>query len=480
VPYRGYFTLDGVEIANTARTIAHMGVEIPTMDIGIFSAEADCSLTPVSGSPLLGIPSGSMVPITGGSLLYTPPDGARLYSQGLAEVGDCWDDSNLCLSCRDAVFYDDSWDGLKDFLGDTIYRPELAPWYSSQVPESAEFGGVWMTDVKGLDAATVQLDITELAGDGGVPGIPRNTSRKITFDALLIACTSAGLQYGLEWLTCQLKAVNEQTGYGVLRYLSAHPGHSGVDPTTLMREAYGVVMTIAPTIQASVNAGRVQNQQATMFKVEWELTITTPNIYLPSVPITVDWDTTTLQPIQWVHATDCDSQRAGCDTDPRLFADGCTPTAITETFSPPPTCGGCMPVCSVSEYIFEVPSFTYPMRCRDAAVSLNITNIGDDTLNLQAYFRRCNTSDDCLTIETAPLQVTALPSTAELVLDGPSGRFWVNYFGRTRRPVGIVGTPTGAPWQPAQIDRSLCWEFVVIAPASAAFNVTMRLADREA
>lgn len=479
--FRGYFTLNGVEIANTSRVAAHVGANIPTLDLGLISGEADCSLTPVSGHPLLSVPSASQAPLDDDHpLLYTPADGSRLYSPGLALVGDCWNDSNLCFGCREVIAYDDSWDGLQDFLTDTIYRPELAPWYSLQVPESAEFGGIWAMDVKGLDVTPVQLDITENVGDGGAPNIPRDPSRKVTFDVLLVACTNAGLQYGLQWLTCALRAVNALPTYGVLKYMTAHPGYSSVDPNDLLREAYGVVMTQAPTIQASINAGRVKNQQATVYRVEFELTVTVPKIYRPSIPLTVEWDTVTLNPIKWVHATDCGAEPAGCDPDPKLFAEGCDIETITEVMSPPPSCGGCLPVCQIATHVYTVPSFDFAMICRDSAVTLTVRNVGGDNLNIQAYFRRCNVRDECDEGDQWPLQITSLPPTAELVLDGPTGTYWVNYFNRQRRPFGMVGTPTGAPWRPAVIDRALCWEFVVLAPSTAEFEIDMRLADRDA
>lgn len=479
--YRGYLTLNGVEIANTSRVAAHIGASIPTLDLGLISGENDCSLTPVDGHPLLAVPADSQAPIDDDHpLLYTPADGSRLFSPGLAVIGDCWDDTTQCFGCRDVIQYNDSWDGLQEFLGDSIYRPELAPWFSLQVPESGEFGGIWVMDIKGLDVAAVQVDIAENAGDGGAPGIPRDPSRKITFDALLVACTNAGLEYGLQWLACQLKAVNSLPAFGTLRYLAAHPGNSAVDPATLMREAYGVVMTQAPSVQSAINTGRTQHQAATVYRVSWELTITTPKIYLPSVPLTVEWDTMTLNPIKWVHAADCGAEPAGCDPDPKMFAADCEIETITEIMSPPPSCGGCLPVCLIATHVYTVPSFTYPMRCRDSAVSITVRNVGDENLNLQAYFRRCNVRDECDNGDRWPLQITSLPPTAELVLDAPTGTYWVNYFNRRRRPFGIVGTPTGAPWRPPVIDRALCWEFVVLAPGTAAFEVDMRLADREA
>lgn len=478
--FRGYVALNGVEIANSSRVAAHTGVEIPTSDVGLIGNAVDCSILPVDGHPLLGTIPASMVPIAPGSLLGTVPDGARLFSPGLALVGDCWDDRNLCFGCRDFIEYDDTWPGLMEFLGDRIYRPELAPWYTSQIPESAEFGGVMLLDIKGLEVSTVQMDVTELAGDGGVPGPFRDTSRKVTFDALLVACTTAGLDYGLQWLTCQLRAVNTTTGYGTLRYLASHPSNSAVDPDSLVRDAYGVVLTSAPTIQAAMNTSRKENSQATIYRVNWELTVTHPRVYLPPVSFSVDWDTVTVNPIQWVHATDCGTIRLGCDPDPKLFAEGCEPIQIDAVNTPPPTCGGCLPVCSVAEHVWAVPSFDYAMRCRETAVTLVITNTGDSALNLQGYFRRCNVDDECDKGDIWPVQVTGLPSTAVLTLDGISGRASVFYYQRTRRPIGIVGTPTGAPWLPPVMDRSLCWEFVVLSSGAAEFTVTMTLADREA
>jgi hypothetical protein len=113
-------------------------------------------------------------------------------------------------------------------------------------------------------------------------------------------------------------------------------------------------------------------------------------------------------------------------------------------------------------------------------VSLSITNHADSGgLTLQGYFRLCGTPEEC-DDNRWPVQVTGLPPSAELVLDGISGRYWVNYSSRRRRPVGILGTPSGAPWRPPLIDRSQCWEFVVLTDGYAQFDVSMTLTDREA
>lgn len=473
--FRGYVALDGVEIANSSRVAAHIGAEVPTSDLGLLTAPGDCSMTPITPGALLANLEPSQSLIAEDRLLATPADGSRLYSKGLAVVGDCWTPNALCFSCRETIGYDDSWPGLKSYLQDTIYRPELAPWFSTRVPESAEFAGVWLLDVKGLETTPTQVEITENAGDGGAPGPVRTPSRKVTFDAYLLACTNAGLTWGLGWLNAQLR---KATGTSVLRYLAAHPEHSEAVPASLVREVHGVVLSQEPTITDGINAGRGPHHQATSYRVTWEMTVTQPYAYSPPVQLDIDWDTTIIEPIKWVHAADCEKPKS-CAPMPAIFSTECEVERIEVVNTPPPSCGGCMPVCAVQTQIWQMPTFDWPIRSHETAVTLSITNKGGLGLTLQAYWRRCNTREDCED-NRFPLQVSGLPPTAELVLDGISGTYWVNYVGRKRRPFGIVGTPEGAPWRPPLIDRSDCWELVIQSSGNETFDVMISLADREA
>ncbi|AYP70017.1 minor tail protein [Mycobacterium phage CRB2] len=476
--FRGYFALNGTEIANSSRVVAHIGAEVPTRDIGLLTPAEDCAIAPIAPGRLLGTVPASSVPIAPGRLLGTVPDGSRLYGPGLAIVGDCWTPEPLCFDCRDRIGYDDSWPGLPTMLGDTIYRPELAPWYTSRVPESAEFNGVWVMDVKGLDSTPVGVEVQEMAGDGGAPGPVRTPSRKVTFEAMLMACSNAGLTYGLQWLNCQLREANQRSD-SVLRYLAAHPGDSAADPATLVREVHGVMLTQEVQISDSINASRRPNNQATMYRVTWELTVTRPHSYSPPMTTPIAWDEVVTEPIKWVHAADCD-EPASCSTDmPVLYAASCQPEKIDVVTTPPPTCGGCLPVCAVVTHVAEVPTFDYPLRCHETVASLIIRNTGAHDLTLQGSWRRCSALLGC-DAGQFPFQVNELPPTAELYLDGITGRYWVYYHGRKMRPVNIIGTPTGAPWRPALIDRSLCWELVAVTDGDAQFEIELSLADREA
>ena len=470
--FRGWFALNTVEIANSSRVLAHLGREVPTDD-AIFGGEAaECGLVEDPDHPGLWLIPDDAVQV--GEGLWWPPNGARRTGPGLYDVGDCWGPAAICSACDVSLGFDDSWDGLPDFLGDGTYRPELAPWHSTDLPESGEFGGVWVMDVTGLDVTPVARQITETVGHGAVAGPHRDTARTVSFDALLIGCTNAGVEFGLNWLTGLLRETCDGTAVK-LRYLNAHPDGSAADPAALVREVSSVVLTRAPEIKEAIATG--SSRQATVYRVGWELTALDPYAYLPSVAFDVVWDQISHQPINWIHAADC-SEPEVCVDMPVMFSAECVPEEIPRVLTAPPVCGGCAPVGGIDKYVFRVPTMDWPFRGRETAVSVSIRNTGDAPLSLQGFWRVCGADVRCEDNQW-PLQVSGLPSGAVLHLDGRSGRFWAEFEGRVRRPVGVVGTPNGAPWRPPLIDRSTCWDFVVQTAPDADFAVSLVLSDRE-
>jgi hypothetical protein len=520
VAFRGYFALDDVELINSTRTLAHIGAVVPTTDVGILTdltAGGPFFTEDPGGSGLYDTPpltdpdsdhlydptvdmdgSGGLYSITPGPCsltefsaglldippssspmgnFYSPPNGSRRYGKGLIEVEpNCWEQVDGCGTCRQNVGYDDSWPGLQAYLDDAVYRPELAPWYSTRIPESAEFMGIWVLDVKGLGPTPIQRTVTELTGDGGAAGPHRDRPRTIQFEAVVMACTNAGLEYGKDWLGCLLRETKDRTD-SVLRFFSAHPSRTAAAAADLLREARGVVYTKELSVSESHNPSNAPHAQATMEHITWEMVATSPYVYLPPVTIPVEWDTIVSEPIQWVHAPDC-VEPESCDPMPVLFSETCVPETIEVANTPPPSCGGCMPVCALESYVFEVPTWSYATRCRETAVTLTIKNTGGGELTAQAYWRPCNSDIRC-DIQKFPLQIAGLPAQSSLVLDGVASTYYALLDGIKRRPQYIVGTPNGAPWRPPIIDRENCWEFVIQAPPTAEFTVSMSLADRE-
>jgi hypothetical protein len=470
--FRGWIALDGQEIANSSRVSAHLGAAEPLSDAQVFGGGGDCALVEVSPG-LVEVPDSCVEVLPG---LVTAPDGARRYGPGLLEVGpQCWGDSPLC-GCRFDTPQDDSWPGLPDLLGDEPYRLELAPWFSTVVPESAEFGGVWLLDAKGMDSTPVARDVVQAVGDGGVAGPSRDTTRTVRFEALLVACSHAGAVYGLRWLNCRLR---DATGAGsVMRFLAAHPGGSAADPGSLWRELHGMVLTRAVEVEASVAVGQPRYRQASVLRVSWEMVATSPHVYLPAVTVPVRWDEIAVQPITWVHDRDCARPDTCADPMPVLWSTECVPERIEVQRVPPPVCGGCLPVGGLASHRWRLDATGLPSRCRETAVSVTIRNTGSRPLNLQGFWRPCGTDVRC-GVEQFPVQVSGLPVDAELVLDGVTGRARAWFDNRWHRPAGIVGTPNGSPWRPPLIDRQTCWELVAQTAATADFQVSVTLADRE-
>lgn len=468
--FRGYFTLNGNEFANSSRVSAHLGKSTPVSDDEVFGPNAGC-IPPMVSDGLAEIPNPDGEVRSG---LYTPPDGAQRVSPGLATIEDCWEPSPLC-GCRLSIPVDDSWTGLREFLEQPVYRPELAPWANRLYPESREFAGVWVTKVEGLDVTPVSREVAEMTGSGGSAALHRDAARTITFEAVLVACSSAGLQYGLNWLSCQLRAATDDDG-AVLEFLAAHPGNSSVDPNTLWRESRAVVLTQEPQIQKATGGGR-PNQQATIYQITWEMVAQNPYVYRPATAILADWDEVTSQPVNWVHDAGC-ARPDSCADMPVLFSADCTPEVLPEATTPPPVCGGCLPVGGIESFKFHMPTLAAPERCRQTAVSVTITNTGTDPLSVQGFFRP--TYEDTRCEDTwFPLQINGLLPEASIHLDGTSGRFHAFYSGLRRRAIGLVGTPTGAPWRPALLTRYEEWDFIVQAAPGTQFDVELTLHDRE-
>lgn len=514
--FRGFFQLDGQEIANSNRVIAHVGRETPTSDLGQFvrnsriliedppgsglylptlppagpdtyqpgglvedppgsglfmdpnEGPGGCELQPAPGLPgFFTIPASSKILADG----YSIPNGARRIEEGLyAFDGRCWEELPQCGHCNIEVNVDDGWDGLREFLQDARYRPFLAPWYSTRVPESAEFSGVWVMSVKGLDSQPITRGITELAGDGAAAGRARTPSRKVEFEALLLGCTDAGLTYGLEWLNCQLRRAEDSSG-SRLRYFAANPTGSLVDPSDLLREAHGTVLTQ----EAQVVPGA---SSATTWRVTWQMQVTAPHIYYPTIRMPVEWNEVAVESMNWVHAVDCKLPES-CDKMPVLFSATCTPEIVEVVSTPPPVCGGCLPVCTLARHVWRAPTRDFPLRCRSTAVSMTITNTGQGPLTIQTYWRVCGTDVRCED-DQFPIQINGLPAAASVTIDSVTGEVTAEFDGRQHTTQNIVSTPHGAPWDQIVVDRATCWEFVVLAPLDADFEVSAAFADRVA
>jgi hypothetical protein len=85
-----------------------------------------------------------------------------------------------------------------------------APWYDAAVPASAEFAGMFVMRIDGLDDSTMQSTVVEYVTDGGHSGRPRATTQSLVFDARLVASTERGAEFGKRWIARRLS--QQQSG----------------------------------------------------------------------------------------------------------------------------------------------------------------------------------------------------------------------------------------------------------------------------
>lgn len=416
--FRGWFLLNGQEMANSSRLVSHI---VPTLP------EADDAVTPI-----------------------------------------------MSCACDIDVPYDDTWTGLREEVGDAPYIMANAPWYSPARPESMEFAGIWVMDVGGLDTVPVQREIQESICVGGVASRHRDATRTITFSALVVACTNAGARYGLDWLSCVLRQSRERGGVD-LQFYRAHPEDTAATPESLRRNLYGVVMTSNPVVTEVAGLGKGhRHRQASIFRVEWEMVATNPYSYGSSNANVVVWDTSAEESITWAHAPDCEDME-DCGL-PTIYNADCVPPVVDIAAAVIPSCGGCLPVCSIQRRTWELP--VQIGSCDDTVITVRVTNNGPDPLTVIMYWQPCGSTDRCDRV--GALQVSGLPTDHTVVADSVTGRPYIEFDNASHRQVGIVSTPSGAPWKPILLESIMCWELVAESSTDADFTVSVETRDRDA
>lgn len=416
--FRGYVALAGAELTNTSRLVAHAVPQPPT---SMEDALRQCK----------------------------------------------------CVAPRDYIRYDDSWPDLVTFLGDEPYQLTNAPWWDPMVPQSEEFLGVWVTSTDGFGPAPADRTISDGICAGGVTGPHRDKARGLTFEAILVGCTNAGVQYGQEWLTCRLRDATSLSGT-TLEYLAAHPEDSAVDPETLRRVMSRVVLTRELRETKSFGTRGQQHRQGAVRTVDWEMGVLDPYIYGPARSKTIVWQSSVTESIEWAHAPDCENPQA-CTEIPVLASATCVPATVDVSPVQPPVCSGCIPLCSVQTRVAQVPSAEGVM-CRDQTVTLTIT-AGAEVVSANFWFRPCGSTAVC--DQTGHVSVAGLPAGGTVVADSVGGRPYGLVDGMQVRQQGIVQTPSGAPWSPTILDSGQCWELVAQHEPGLDFTVQVSVRGRQ-
>ncbi|RJO72970.1 sugar transferase [Nocardia panacis] len=417
--FRGYLALGGAELTNTARLVAH-----------------------------------------------AKPGPPQSMEEALAQC--------RCAVPRDYIHYDDSWPGLPAFLGEGPYVLSNAPWYDPAIPQSAEFLGAWVTSAEGFGPAPVDRPVNDALCAGGVTGPHRDKARSLTFEAILVGCTNAGVTYGQEWLSCRLRDATSLAGT-TLEFLAAHPEDSAANPETLRRIMSRVVYTRELRETKSFGVRGVEHRQGAVKTVGWEMGVLDPYVYGPATSRSVVWGTQVTERIEWAHAPDCESP-ASCSTIPVLASAICVPAVVDVSPERPPVCAGCIPLCQVQTRVAPIPKAEGVM-CRDQTVTLTIT-AGSRPISANFWFRPCGSSAAC--DRTGFLSLAGLPAGGTIVADSVVGRPYGLVDGRQVRQVGIVHTPSGAPWTSTVLDAGRCWELVAQHEPGIELTVQVSVRGRQA
>lgn len=97
-----------------------------------------------------------------------------------------------------------------------------APWYDSSVPESGDFAGFYVTEFEGMGSTYTRPSVEKITG-GAVLGRLRPQPRTLTWRGFLFGRSDCAVQYGLKWMTANLRGTNCVCGGEDLDLLTCCP-----------------------------------------------------------------------------------------------------------------------------------------------------------------------------------------------------------------------------------------------------------------
>lgn len=402
---------------------------------------------------------------------------------------------------------------LAQMLGDlTGYtRPELdnAVWYDPARPESGEFAGLLITDIKGLESAPVDRTVTNRAGDGAVIGRARLGPRVITVKGLLIGSSCCGIDYGMTWLSSALRGSfacgTGSCGGDDLSYLACCPACDcdeieDADVAACAASSFRTLREVALTREPQIT-GRVGGycsccDTCPALEVEFQLTAGRPHALLPAVTVADetpwDVDSDTGECVTWVVGTGC-ADDAGCDTsdaatcmDTALAAIGCATTVPPDLPVPSNSCA-CEPMTRARTCI-AIPSSVLTPIWSDVVLDLEIYAGANALRGVRVRFYPnplgfasiddLNTCDFC-----AEINITTVPASSTLRIDGSTRRVTVACPGGDEAGAGAAVSGTnGGPYLWPVLDCGVpyiaCFEADAATIADDA-TITVRVISRE-
>jgi len=369
---------------------------------------------------------------------------------------------------------------LADNTGGPFTSPDAddAPWYQETIPASAEFAGVYVQEVTGLDGSTNGVEVATLPNGFGSPSARRPAPRTIGVTLTLVAATERALNYGLQWLDGTLTA--ESCAPACLGNSLQFFAHCEDTVPMIRRYLYDVALTSGPT---ETLRKQIKRSGCTSWLATVELTIVASNPYIymeRQITYTQQFDSQSVPgcDVRWYEVDqgcpdgiNCNQGvAAGFLDDPNCGVAITPPAYATEEDD----CGCSTRYVSASGVIAlrSEPDAAEPTPEFAAQVPvIEIDAGGKEMRRLTVrFFRRDSVDDDCTDVTADPcdacaeLNVPYLPGGASLIVDG-----------RLRRAIAIQessGAMTdashllrsngGARWDwPAIVGPNLCAQIMV-------------------
>ena len=200
--------------------------------------------------------------------------------------GDCGNCGN-CSSC-----------GCSDIItllecpGVTGYidpATDDAPWYTPDIPESADFLGFYVDEFEGLNSPFTRT-VTESVINGGILSRSRLGTRELRWRGYLFGATCCSVQYGYQWLTRTLARFNADCqdcfGDDLEILLCCPEANENNDPFRLLK---GVGLTEGPlilsqrkTCSSGCNTGC---GGSCIYEVEFVMVAGQPYLYSEPIPV---------------------------------------------------------------------------------------------------------------------------------------------------------------------------------------------------
>lgn len=198
-----------------------------------------------------------------------------------------------CSCCSDDFYLVDN-----NGVPYTTPTTDQMPWVSAKEPDSADWAGLVITGIEGLDLSPTDRSVSDRINDGGQFGRQRRGPRPVTITAISVGRTCTAAWWGARWLNEQLREPSCGVGCGGvdLTYYLSCPDFKGsclipnspsaIDDAILpyRRTLHGVALTNGLNIADRINLARCCNQGDCTLPII-EFTFTAANPYAFTDPI---------------------------------------------------------------------------------------------------------------------------------------------------------------------------------------------------